>query len=469
MKKRKFEIVCIIVLCLFVFSSISFSQGSSIYSGQVNPALPEETDHNEYAEEGNVTINEVPYPLVTQDMPLVSDAQVNSTRDAIIGLQEAGYGLDEIVVLLKADNKNASEISIACLNPQVNYNGSDIHAALLNAGFSQAEADAAVPVALRSEGQFFTTNSNDPGSVAAEEVLIDPNPLSTDVTTQDVTTQTTTIQDETGPAEVANVGQDTVQTPTVSAQARIKQELSKPKTKFAKLLWNITNKNKQYSSASEEVKIATQMIAEGYTIDQIANGFKGNGYSTSAIAEIFKEAGVGADAAYTALSSIALADAEASVKPKGKFTKIFIAIHGNEQWQAMQENKVVDAQQAALKQVCQEMAAAGYDLEPALGNIAADFKAHGMSAKQTYKALIGNVANTTPTAKFTAQPRQTFGDGEVALAAAMLDSGYSQDQVQNVFKQGFGGNGILFHFKNYSYSDDAVNQILQRAIQPNAI
>jgi len=462
MKKRKFEIVCIIVLCIFVFNSIPFSQGSSIYSGQVNSTLQEGIDPNEYIEEDNMTINEVPYPLVTADMPLVSDAQVNSTKEAVIGLQEAGYGLDEIVVLLKADNKNASEISIACLSPQVNYNGRDIHTALLNANFSQTEADAAVPVALRSEGQFFTTNTNDPSSVAAEELLIDPNPLSTDVTTQDVNTQTTTTQDETGPTEVADIVQDIAQTPTLSAQERVQQGISAPAAKF-KPTAKFKNRNND-----KAVTTVTEMVTEGYSINQIAEGFKGNGYSTAEIADIFKKAGIGADDTYTALSSIALADAEASVKPKGKFMKIAIAIQGNEQWQAMQENKVVAAQKAALKNVCQEMISAGYSLEPALGNIAADLKNHGMSAKETYKTLIGNVANVTPTGKFTVQPRQTFGDGEVALAAAMLDAGYTQDEVRTAFEQGVRGNGI-FRFTKYSYSNEAIEQILQRATQPNAI
>ena len=72
------------------------------------------------------------------EVPLVADARVDNMQDTIEGLKDVGYSLDEIVTVLKNDNKNAPQISMACL--KAGYNGTKIYNSLQKAGFSKGEA-----------------------------------------------------------------------------------------------------------------------------------------------------------------------------------------------------------------------------------------------------------------------------------------------------------------------------------------
>ncbi len=59
------------------------------------------------------------------------------------------------------------------------FSGKEIHAALTEAGFSEKEADAAVPVALRSKGQLFSIYPKNEHIDTGKDILITPNPFST--------------------------------------------------------------------------------------------------------------------------------------------------------------------------------------------------------------------------------------------------------------------------------------------------
>ena len=125
------------------------------------------------------TLTDIPYAKeVSNDMPLVSDKKIPEAelKTSVSGLKDAGYELDEIVVILKNDDKSASQISYACLS--CGYNGKEIYNALSSSGFKSREVDSAVPPALRTENQFFKVDSSNPDSVAAELSLISPNPFS---------------------------------------------------------------------------------------------------------------------------------------------------------------------------------------------------------------------------------------------------------------------------------------------------
>lgn len=124
------------------------------------------------------SVAEVPFSKVTAgSMPLVSDAKVETIHQTVSGLKEAGYSLDEIVGVLKSDQKQAPQISIALLKQ--GYNGTKIYQSLLKAGFSERSAQAAVPPALRTREQpFVVYDGTDPDSVNAETAMITPNPFS---------------------------------------------------------------------------------------------------------------------------------------------------------------------------------------------------------------------------------------------------------------------------------------------------
>lgn len=113
----------------------------------------------------------------TDNIPLVSDAKVSGVQETVNGLKEAKYSLQEIVDVLANDDKNAAEISIACL--RAGYNGREVYSALRNNdSFSENEVNAAVPPALRTEGQLFTlTASQNLDPVIVEMALIEPNPF----------------------------------------------------------------------------------------------------------------------------------------------------------------------------------------------------------------------------------------------------------------------------------------------------
>lgn len=247
--------------------------------------------------------------------------------------------------------------------------------------------------------------------------------------------------------------------PTMPANERVAEgiaEVARPRGKFAKLnssLWS-----------GRQTDTAQKMLAEGYSATEIAQGFKANYYSTDQIARIFKQAGVGVKDAYTALSTVALAEVKANVeqqKPGSKFRSIIFRVFRQVN---PQHTELTAAKQDALKGITQELIDAGYDLQPALPNIVSDMKANGMTAQETFKVLIGHVytVDTTgqrPFKNFKINPQQTtFGNGDVALASAMFGAGYFEAEITSAFQN---KNGIFYG--EYSYSDNTINQLLQQA------
>ena len=121
-------------------------------------------------------IKQVPYTGTSEEVPFVSDARVSNVKETVVVLKEAGYSLEDIVSILKNDNKGAPEISIACLS--AGYSGSNIFNALKESGFSGKAAQAAVPPALRTEGRLFSVYSDKTGKGNIDQTaMISPNPF----------------------------------------------------------------------------------------------------------------------------------------------------------------------------------------------------------------------------------------------------------------------------------------------------
>jgi hypothetical protein len=168
-----YGIILLITALYFILiygGGVGLCQSENVLAGQDNAQKAELTDA------ASQKVTNVPYVSSTADsVPLVADAQIVGAKETVNGLKDAGYSLDEIVGVLKNDKKSAPEISIACLKS--GFNGGKIFAALKKAGFSEAAAQAAVPTALRSQGQLFHVYTNNPDSVPAETAMITPNPF----------------------------------------------------------------------------------------------------------------------------------------------------------------------------------------------------------------------------------------------------------------------------------------------------
>ena len=120
--------------------------------------------------------NVVPYTATSSSVNYNHGNMVYDQKtETVLGLKEAGYGLDEIVSILKNDGQSAVEISIVCLNND--YNGISVFNALKDNGFSEAEAEMAVPPALMTESLAVGGYSASPDFISAGGVIIKTNPF----------------------------------------------------------------------------------------------------------------------------------------------------------------------------------------------------------------------------------------------------------------------------------------------------
>ncbi|MBU1086641.1 MAG: hypothetical protein KKD05_03895 [Candidatus Omnitrophica bacterium] len=253
--------------------------------------------------------------------------------------------------------------------------------------------------------------------------------------------------------------------PTMLATDRVAQTVkTSPVMKFRNLFNKASNKVTQ-----NEKDTVTQMIDEGYSIGQIAEGFAGNKYNSSQTAAIFKEAGVSSMDAYDALSGIAVKKAEASEgklmskltgKPREKFAK------------RLGLNTPEQQKQEAIKTTVNELQAAGYDVHGILDSAVQDLKDAGMSAQGVKDFMISKVADGKPSLKFRSgkgfisniilkvahnwaikkSKMASYGDGETGLATAMIKAGYSGSEVSAAFKTG-----------PYSYTNADTQKIVSTA------
>jgi hypothetical protein len=258
--------------------------------------------------------------------------------------------------------------------------------------------------------------------------------------------------------------------PAVSAADRVTQGVgTQPRYKFRSA--------NSAQRREKEVTTVKDMLSEGYSITDIAQGFIDNGYTARQVIGTFKDAGVSADDTFNALSTIVVdksQEANKQQKPMAKFKTNSKLTARWEKQQQEQENKI---KQTAIKGLVEQMSAAGYDIEPALGGIVQSLKDAGMSAAEVKDFLIGKVSDIKPTAKFRGHgivrailwifnrnpTMESFGKGEVSLAAAMLNAGYSADEVKASFAHK-NGTFKLF-YGQYSYTSEAISGIMSGAQQ----
>ncbi len=169
----------LVLFFILIFNTLGYCELADLeFIGQDRSHKPTLKDDREIVKEG-ITYTPVP----SEKIPDVSDAHISeSIKETIIGLKDAKYSLVEIVNFLKNNDRKAHEISIACLNlsqdSKYGFSGKEIHAALIKAGFSEKEADAAIPIAMRSDGQLFSTYPKAEGDDTDKDMLIRPNPFS---------------------------------------------------------------------------------------------------------------------------------------------------------------------------------------------------------------------------------------------------------------------------------------------------
>jgi hypothetical protein len=292
----------------------------------------------------------------------------------------------------------------------------------------------------------------------------EPDSVTTDTAVQATAATTTESTSEEAAAED--------QTSLKPAADRVKEGVT-PATRREKFVtqMNQNNENGTYTPTDKEISTVKNMLSEGYTNDEIAQGFVDNGYSTAQVSSIFNKSGVSASDTYSAVSKIAISEAEAGVtdqKPTAKF-KTKNSDKWEQKWQSQQDAAKNQAKQDAILSTVNEMKAAGYEIDGALDTIVSDLESTGMSAQEVKDALIEKVADGKPRTKFkgqgswikawisnSRQPQMTSaGEGEIALATAMINAGYSKEEVQAIFEKS----------GSYSYTADAVKTIMSGAQQ----
>ncbi|MBU1042849.1 MAG: hypothetical protein KJ915_00420 [Candidatus Omnitrophica bacterium] len=254
---------------------------------------------------------------------------------------------------------------------------------------------------------------------------------------------------------------------TLAPGNRVKQGL-KPQSKFQK--GRIANymKDPKQTVRQDEINTTTEMLDEGYTVVQVAQGFAANGYTSAKTAAIFQASGISAKDAYNALSSMGIGEG------KGSILKSWAAVFKRFGSNVMIKDRQETQKQEAIKSTVNDLASAGYDVTEVLGVVVQDLKDTGMTAQQTNDFLIEKVADGTgkPIANFrnagnislssivgVIQGRKnggsvsmtSYGQGEIALASAMIKAGYSTSEVASSFKTG-----------SYSYTNADTQKILSQ-------
>ncbi len=250
------------------------------------------------------------------------------------------------------------------------------------------------------------------------------NQLSAEKNTAENTASVTTQTEQTA-------AQQTTQTTTEdSTKTTQEPALKYLETKTGVVVAPLAKFKSKKQLISDAASTAKDMLGKGYSTDEIAAALKKMDYSTTQTAQIFKQAGVSASDAYSAISKVELKQMDSYYSntkkgPTAKFRTLFTAKY----------NSKADAEQHAITGVMKSMQSAGYDTSSFLDGAVSDLKATGMSAGQIFNQAIKDVAEAKPAAAPASSPQlSTYGQGEVNLAKAMLKSGFSETEVSNAFQ-----------------------------------
>ena len=407
MKKKTLRTACAIVAFMLIFS---LDGVAAVIDDEITQSTDEEK--TELVDIDDVTVIEV----TESDAELSLSTNNSSSSIALTPIEEATSVASGLIASGSTDK-------------------SVVIATLVSAGFEQTEAEIAYAKA--------STNNvlDDPTTITVSAVSSesDTEAIISDVDDEEVDTSDidgATVDEETVVAAV------TTSAPETAPSDRVAQTV-KPSSKFK-------NKSglfsKSISESTAEVTTAKSMVDEGYTVEQIVEGFADNGYSTDTISSILNKSGVSAEDAYEALSNH-LTETGSS-KPSKKFVKRFGA-----------ESAEDKAAQDQVKTVVNTLESAGYEVQDVLDTAVQDLKDAGMTAVEIKDYLNEKVADGKPKSKFktvtslknlvnkvgsftnkftSSRPLKmtSYGDGETALASAMLKAGFSSETVESAFKSG---------------------------------
>ncbi len=252
-----------------------------------------ESDKGAYMEADQTVRKEVPFSPLTAEASFISQARISEgTKETVTGLKSVGFNTEDIVKTLKNGNKNAIEISIACLN--VNISGEEIYNALINAGFSQPTADEAVPQALRNDKQLYNGNPGQKADVNVSGLnntalgLSDPG-QKTETSMSFLMTNDALLENTVDALKQANVSTPQVinvlKGVGVSAEKIIEvlgKDLEKgPSAVFKGLGEWASFQNNRFGESEQvsarKVELINSMLASGFSVEEIVKGFMDSG------------------------------------------------------------------------------------------------------------------------------------------------------------------------------------------------
>ncbi len=97
----------------------------------------------------NIAVKQVPYSSLGSEAAVEKGpGEVGAAKELASALKESGFELKNIVKMIKnSTSASAGEISIICLS--AGFESEQVHSALIQSGYTQKEANAAVPDHLR--------------------------------------------------------------------------------------------------------------------------------------------------------------------------------------------------------------------------------------------------------------------------------------------------------------------------------
>ena len=184
-----------LIISIILIGKIDISLGEL---AEINAYQGEENIRPQLGENQNVANKVVPYIALEEKGAYYPVENSSHVLETVAGLKDAGYSLDEIVLILKNNDTSALTISSACLNN--GYKGEMVFGALTRAGFGEREVQTAVPFNMRQVNVL--AEPYNPALISAGGVVIETNPFIAVSHTQDVVSGDKSAYDNVAPVEL---------------------------------------------------------------------------------------------------------------------------------------------------------------------------------------------------------------------------------------------------------------------------
>ena len=370
------------------------------------------------------------------------------TQIAVSGIQDDKLHQDSKIEDAQVDNSQNTKV-VTVSQDDTMINGSQ--QLQQDTGLSSMENATSLATgyiqANMSKEEIISTLTSDLGYTQTEAEIAYSKASVTLESQQGISSQTTTTEES-----IQEEDRD------VSAKGRVKQGITRsPRSKFLTRRirktageGGITFKKKVTNDETSTVK---EMLDEGYSIEEIAEGFSQNNYSTTDIIAVFKGAGVSAGDTYKALSKMVISKAEAKVekeKPKSKFMRRILK-RSEKDSEARKKN----ANKDAVKSLLSQMKRAGYDINGAIDGAVQDLKDAGLSTSEAFWSVYPLIETKKPSSKFRKvwgiasfrkkikTNKSKYGEAEYAMAAAMMKAGYEKGEISAEFKKSYSAKEVL--------------------------